>query len=224
MSTTEPGLNGHDQTHRGRFALPLAPMSTEPRSKRRLGLALQPLAGVATFAEGDPLEAKEFKRVSDVFTPHLPGTVQCLGMVSKPKGSYETRFQILAGDLLQDPKVASQAVLLAFTPVFDWARHRVALMTTPLVDNRRPMFDRLRCLAAVEPFLMAYLVWDPQIKKYVLGHVPLSPVERSVVEAVTWPDGEAVEEALSPLAVDTLDQLLADNPEFALRFRAKEER
>ena len=37
-------------------------------------------------------------------------------MVSKPKWTYETRFQILDGDLRQDPKVASQAVLLAFTP------------------------------------------------------------------------------------------------------------
>ncbi len=97
-------------------------------------------------------------------------------------------------------------------------------MATPMVDNRRPPFDRLRCLAATDPSLKAYLVWDPGIKKYVLGHVPLSPVERAVVEAVTWPDVAAVEEALSPLVVDTLDQLLAANPEFALRFRAKEER
>ncbi len=86
MSTTEPGLNGQDQTHRGRLALPLAPLPAETRPKRRLNLILQPLADVAAFTEGDLLEVKQFKRLSDVFTPHLPGTVQCQGFVFKPAG------------------------------------------------------------------------------------------------------------------------------------------
>ena len=69
MSATEPGLNGYDQKHRVLFALPLTPLPAGPRPERRLGLVLQPLADVAAFSEGDQLEVKEFKRVSDVFNP-----------------------------------------------------------------------------------------------------------------------------------------------------------
>jgi hypothetical protein len=100
----------------GDVALPQPLPTIQPKRKVDFAHAMLPAPGALQTVES--LCVRELKGVGAMFTPNLTGILVFMGLVYKPYGEYESQYQIIAGQLMNDPRVMKYAKRIVFIPAF----------------------------------------------------------------------------------------------------------
>jgi hypothetical protein len=100
----------------------------------------------------------------------------------------------------------------------------VVLAPFKSTTHGRRTLDTLQKLRPRFPLFKSYVEWDDGIKRHQVYQDDLTEQEAAIIAAVKWPTREKMLDALSPLAVDNLADLIADNPEIRAALTSKEVR
>lgn len=223
-----PGASGDDPTPPADPAaasglpsrLPPAQPVVPPR--RKLDLSLAALPQVGDLQPVQQLGVREFKGVGSQFTAHIDSALAFHGLVHQPPGEYETHYQIIAGDLLKDPRIVRLAKRIAFIPVYAWSAFEVALMPLKVTTFGQRVIADLTKLRAKFPLYKAFVTWDAGKKRHVVYEESLSPGEAELIGGVAWPSREEIAAALEVTAFDDLTDLMAANEEVHTLLTARE--
>lgn len=217
-----PSTNGRAAAAAGPKASRLPDVLPAVRPPRKLDLAPAAMPVAGDLQPVAQLVVQELKGVGQMFTANLDIAYQFRGVVYKPAGSFETLYQLVAGDALRDPRVAPMAKYIAFVPVFSWASFEVVLHPVRMTSYGQRTLSALRKLQGEFPNYKCFVSWEEVRRRHVVRHDSLSPAEAELIGAVEWPDREAIIDALEPVAYETADELAADNEEVRALLSMKE--
>lgn len=192
------------------------------RSPRKLDLILAAMPVVGDLQPVTQLGVRELKGVGQMFTAHMEHGYQFRSIVHKPAGSYETQYQILAGDALLDPRLARMAQSIAFFPAFVWSTFEVVLVPCKMTSFGQRVLADLQKLQAHFPAYKCFVQWDEAKRRHVVYRQPLTAAEAELIARVEWPDKDAIIDALEMVAFDSVESLCAANEEVRALLSAKE--
>ena len=75
------------------------------KPRRKIDLTRAALPEVGSMGMVESLLVREMKGVGAMFTPNLEAALTFYSLIYKPEGEFDPRFQIVTGDLLNDPRV-----------------------------------------------------------------------------------------------------------------------
>jgi hypothetical protein len=204
----------------GRVAEAPPPLPLRPR--RKVDLTLAALPGPGSAREVDALAVRELKGVGKVYTPNLDVAAAYHGIAYKANGEFDTRYQIVAGGLLNDPRVMRCARPITFVPAYSWSTCEVVLAPFKRTSYDRRVLEDLRKLHPLFPRHKVFVKYDDDRKRHVVQYEDLTPLEAGVIAGVKWPTLEDVREALGDIAFDDLDELMCENEEIRALIKWKE--
>jgi hypothetical protein len=162
------------------------------------------------------------KGVGATFTPYLAAAMRFMAITYKPRGEYETIYQIVTGPLLDDPRVNQRARPITYVPAFSWATFAVVLMPVKPTTHGRRVLDDLQKLEPHFPNYKAFVEWDPGRHQHVVRYQDLTAQESGVIAKVECPGKEDILNALQGTAFDNLDALVAANDDISTVVRSRE--
>lgn len=225
MSLLVPSLNGTQEPEilgaapTNRISLTPVPDNERPR---RLGITLAKLDAGPTVDYSEPMEVKEYRGATELFTPGMGLARQCRGFAFKAPTAFGYSFQLPADGLLTDPRVQELATSLVFVPVYLWQARRFGVLAVRMNQHGDHIVARLQAVAA-EGHCKALIRWSKDVNKFVVGRIRLKDAERELLDSLVWPGEDEVREALEALAVDDLDHLRRVNPTVAALLDAEEQ-
>jgi hypothetical protein len=202
-----------------RISLMQVPADARPR---HLGITLAKLDAGPAVDYSEPLEVKEYRGATELFTPGMGLARQCRGFAFKAPAGFGYTFQLPADDLLADPRVQELATLLVFVPVYLWQARRFGVLAIRLNQHGDHIVARLQALAA-EGHFKNLIRWNKDLNKFVVGRIRLTEAERGQVDSLVWPEEDEIREALEALAVGDIDHLRRVNPTVAALLDAEEQ-
>jgi hypothetical protein len=174
------------------------------------------------MAAVESLTVQECKGVGQTFSANMDGMLSFHGLVYKHE--YETTYQVIAGPLLNDPRVMSRATRIAFVPAYSWSTFEVVLLPVKLTIYGRRVLEDLWKVQPEFPNRKTFVHWDPAKKRHIVFVDDLCDQECSIIAGVKWPTKEQILEALQATAFDNLDDLVGANEEIRALVTSKEVR
>jgi hypothetical protein len=194
-----------------------------PTLKRKVDLKAAILPSLSAVQSVESLAVKELKGVGANFTSNIAGVLMFFGLAHKPQGEFETRHQVLAGNLMTDPRLMGRAQRIAFVPAFSWAANEVVLMPVKLnTYGQRVLQDLQKLHDTVYPDFKAFVQWNESKRRHVVSYDALTEQEKAVIAKVKWPTQDEIVEALSASAFDNIEDLAAVNDEVRTLLHAQE--
>lgn len=194
----------------------------ELRPKRRVDLTLVALPGAGDITAVESLEIRELKGIWSPFTPYFEGMLTFHTIVYKPKGAFETVYQILGKKLHSDPRIIQRARRVTFLPVYSWATAETVIMPIKMSTYGARVLGALKKLQPQCPNVKAYVEWSQATKRHVVSRDDLSNQEQEVIKCLRWPTSEEMLDALSDSAFDNIEDLAAVNDDVNAFLRARE--
>ncbi|MDB5306434.1 MAG: hypothetical protein JWO38_636 [Gemmataceae bacterium] len=192
------------------------------RHPRKLDLAHAAMPVVGDLQAVTQLTVRELKGVGQMFTANMPGAYQFRGVVHKPAGSFESQFQIIAGNALLDPRIARLAQMIAFVPAFAWATFETVLLPVKVTTYGQRVLADLQKLQQSFPSIKCFVQWDDGKRRHVVYRQTLSAAEAEMIGKVAWPDKDAIVDALEVAAFDDIGTLCDANEDIRTLLAAKE--
>jgi hypothetical protein len=180
-------------------------------SPRNIDLRLATLPAAHALRTIDNLMVRELKGLGTMFTPNVDAALDFFGLAYKPRGVFETQYQIIAGPLLNDPRVKRLASPVSFVPAFSWSTLEVVLAPYKLTAHGQRTLQLLRKLNNRFPNFKVLVEWVATRQHHVVRYSELSPNEMALIDGVHWPTADEVLEALGAVAFNNLDKLMAAN-------------
>jgi hypothetical protein len=201
---------------------PLVELPTNPKPIRKLDLARAVMPGVSGLRPVEQLVVRQMKGPGQMFTADLDSALNFLGLVHKPAGEFEERYEILADNLLKDPRLARLAKRVAFVPAFAWTTFEVVLMPVKVTSFSQRVVADLAKLKPRFPSYKAFIQWDDSKRRHVVYQEDLTAHEAELIHKVTWPTRDQILEALEVTAYDDLAALCEVNDEVRTLLSARE--
>jgi hypothetical protein len=180
------------------------------------------MPGVSDLRPVEQLVVRQLKGPGQMFTADLDSALNFLGLVHKPAGEFEEQYQILADNLLKDPRLARLAKRIAFVPAYAWTTFEVVLMPVKVTTFSQRVVADLAKLKPLFPSYKAFIQWDDGKRRHVVYQEELTPHEAVLIGKVTWPTREQILEALEATAYDELATLCDANDEVRSLLSARE--
>ena len=212
------GRGGHGATG----AAQLAPEPALPKPKRRVDLSTAQLPGIGGLQAVETLTIRERKGVGATFTPNVAATLMFHGLVYKPQGEFDGLYQIIAGPLLHDPRIANRATRIAFVPALDWSAVEVVLVPIKLSKHGQRVLSDLQKLEPRFPAYKAFIQWVETKRRHVVYFDELSEPEGAIIAKVKWPTQEQMLDALSAVAFETIEDLAAANEDVRALLKSRQ--
>jgi len=197
---------------------PLAPL--QPRRKIDLSTAVLPEPGLAATVES--LEIRDLKGPGCPYTPNLEVQVPLPGLVYKPHGEYQDVHQIIAGHLLDDPRVMKRSRRIIFVPAFSWSTLEMVLVPYKCTRFGRRVLEDLRTVQPMFPNLKVWVEWDDLRRRHFVNYDELTQQEARMLASAKYPTFEQALDALSAYAFDNIKDLIAVNDEMRIVCSSKE--
>lgn len=188
------------------------------------------LVAVAMPVAGDvlqvsQLEIRELKGPAHMFTANLELAYQFRGIAYKPPGSFESQFQVVAGDILHDPRVMKLTQMIAFIAVYSWAAFENVLLPVKMNSYGQKVLTDLKQLQHRLPAAhKAFILWDEKRRRHVVSYQLLSAEETELIAKVVWPTKHEILDAVKAVAFDTVKALSEANEDLRNMLTAKEVR
>lgn len=188
----------------------------------RVNLAPVAMGALPQATPVESLVVRELKGIAAAFTPNTSRALQFRGFVYKPEGEFEACHQIIAGELLSDPRIASRASTIIFIPSFAWSTCEVVL--APFKSSRHGMrqVTTFQGLQPRFPNFKLFSEWNSSKLRHVVHEVEMTPQERELISKVSWPTREQILEALQVTAFDNIEGLAAANTDIATLLTSRE--
>lgn len=196
-----------------------APM---PQIKRKIDLRGAELPPLLETRPVESLVVREKKGAGATFTPNTSIALSFYGLVCRPPEEFESLYQIVTGELINDPRITNRAKKLVFVPSFDWSAHELILVPLKLNKFGVRVFTDLKKLETLFPNFKVFVEWNEIKRRHVVHQLDLSAPEREIIARMKWPDRDEILDALSAEAYDNIEDLAADNADIAALLSARE--
>lgn len=192
------------------------------RPPRKLDLALAALPVGGDIQPVTQLGIRLLKGVGQMFTSNLEHAYQFRGLVHKPAGSFEEAYQIIAGDILTDPRIARLTQAIAFIPCYAWSTFEVVLHPLKLTTYGQKVLADLSKLQREFPRYKAFIQWEDGKHRHVVYRQTISAAETELIDKVQWPDKDTILAALELTAFDSIAALSQANDDIRTLLSAQE--
>ena len=169
---------------------------------------------MSTLSEVTPVESlmvQELKGIASQFTPNLDLAMQFHVIIYKPAGEFEATHHILAGKLLEDPRITNRARVISFVPAFNWSTCETVIMPIKMTKFGAHVLRSLDLLRNHFPNFKVFVEWSDQKRRHVVNKVEMTQHERELISKTEWPTKEAILEALQSTAFDNINDLASEN-------------
>jgi len=192
-----------------------------PKLRRKVDLSISAMA-LAEIKTVESLMVQELRGPGAAFTANLEHALIFNGIAYRPKGAFETTYQIVAGPLLTDSRVLGRMYRIIFLPAFAWTSLEMVLLPIKLSKYGQRVLVDLQSQNPHFPTIKSYIEWSGAKHRHVVYVAELRPHERSIIEKVVWPTREHVQEALSLYAYDNINDLAVTNEDVRILLTSRE--
>jgi hypothetical protein len=159
----------------------------------------------------ESLEVREMKGIGATFTPNMAVALQFKGLVYKPEGEFESQHQIIAGDLLRDPRVVARTCGILFVPSLAWSTCDLVVVPFKITRFGVRVIRTLQSLEPRFPNFKVFIEWNDRKKKHTVNEVEMTPQECELIAKTVWPSREQLLDALQVVAFDNITELAVAN-------------
>lgn len=204
----------------GRRLLPQGEPLPTPRRKVDLSTVAMPVAGKIAAVES--LVVRDLKGPGAIFSAKLESALTYHCLISKHKGTFKDRFDVIAGSLLADPRLTGSLRRVTFIPAFHWGEMETVLLPIKDTEFGKQVLIDLHKVQSQKPLVKTYIQWSDDRGRHVVYFDELTPQQAEIIAKVSWPTTAQIQDALSGYAYDTLEDLAAANENVKAMLTARE--